>query len=284
VVLLEVFAIVVFACAIAAEYLGTIIERLNTHVDVARDEAERGHEFWATLIEDLPLPALMVDIDTLQIVCASKQAAAFCATEPTPGMELFKAVQFSYPDAVQELITVADGVVPVSMIHVREQLCVTQVRVQHMAQKDRRLALVIIEDQTQQFHAKAALDATGQAVLVIDARGRVISFNRPARALFAGIENHVEAAELLSLAGMPARWWEPGLTGRRKMYVEIAPRAYEVTSSASPLPGEEQRLYIVTFLPVARAAAGDQTAITGTVRTLDLSNATIASRTLVSPP
>ena len=75
VVLLEVFAILVFACAVAAEYLGTIFERLHAHVDVARAEAERGQEFWATLIEELPLPALLVDTDTLQIVCASEQAS-----------------------------------------------------------------------------------------------------------------------------------------------------------------------------------------------------------------
>src|SRR5690606_35759172 len=46
VVLLEVFAIAMLACAVASEYLGTIFERLHSHIDVARAEAERGHEFW----------------------------------------------------------------------------------------------------------------------------------------------------------------------------------------------------------------------------------------------
>jgi len=287
-VMLEVFAIVIFACAIAAEYLGTVIDRLNTHVEAARDEAERGQEFWATLIEELPLPALLVDVDTLRIVCSSKQASRFCSTEPQNGAGLFETIRFSYPDAVQVLLADVGGVLPLSMIQLGDRLWATEVRVQHMAQKNRRFALIAIEDRTEEFNIKAALDATGQAALVIDSHGRVLSFNRPARALFAGIEKDVEASGLLSLPGMPAHWWEPGLTGRRKMHIEIAPRIYEVTSSASPLPGEEERLYIVTFLPVARTAAGDHTAITATLRIADtssttLSEQTLASRTLVSP-
>jgi hypothetical protein len=62
------------------------------------------------------------------------------------------------------------------------------------------------------------------------------------------------AEQLLSqlVAGLP--WWEPGLTRRRKMHIEIDTRIYEVTSSEIVMPGEEQRLYSVSLLPVARAA------------------------------
>ena len=50
VVLLEVFAIVLLACAVAAEYLGSIIERLYSLVSLARAEAEGGQELWTGLI------------------------------------------------------------------------------------------------------------------------------------------------------------------------------------------------------------------------------------------
>lgn len=282
-VLLEVFAIVVFACAIAAEYLGTVIDRLHTHVDDARDEAERGQELWTTLIEELPQTALMIDVDTLQIVCASRQASVFCVDAPVNGAFLFATIRFSYPDAVEELINASGGEVPLSMIHVGDRLFATRVRVQQILQKDRRLALVTVEDKTEEFTLGAALDATGQAALVLDSRGGVLAFNKPARALFANIGKGVDAALLLSLSGYPPRWWEPGLTGRRKMHVEIAPRVYEVTSSISPLPGEEERLYVVTFLPVARAALADNTAITASMRIPDVAGVTIASPTLVLP-
>jgi PAS domain-containing protein len=283
VVLLQVFAILIFACAVAAEYLGTIFERLHSHVDVARAEAERGQEFWATLIEDLPLPTLLVDADTLQILCVSERANKFCATEAVSGRALFDTIQFSYPDLIQELIAGAGGVSPLSMIKVDDQLHATEVHVEHMAQHGRRLAIVVIHDKTQEFTARAALDVVGQAVIVIDSQGRVLAFNKPAQALFASIQVQTQAAQLLSLAGMPLRWWEPGLTGRRKMHVDIGPRVYQVTCSASPLPGEEERLYIVTFLPVARAAAGDLNAVTGTVQILDASKSSTSNSTMVSP-
>jgi hypothetical protein len=37
------------------------------------------------------------------------------------------------------------------------------------------------------------------------------------------------------------------------MHIEIGSRIYEVTSSEVALPDEEQSLYSVSFLPVARA-------------------------------
>jgi PAS domain-containing protein len=284
VVLLEVFAILVFACAVAAEYLGTIFERLYTNVDLARVEAERGQQFWATLIEELPLPALMVDIDTMQIVCASEEAARFCATEPESGRDLFETIRFSYPEMIQEPIAKAGGVVPLSMIQVGDRLIATEIRVQHMAQKGRRLALVVIHDKSEEFTVRAALDASGQAALVIDAQSRILAFNKPALSLFPGIEKDVDASQLLSLTGTPERWWEPGITGRRKSHIEITPRIYEVTSSASPLPGEEEQLYVVTFLPVARAAVGNQTAIGATGHVPQLTSSTGSHTRLVSPP
>jgi PAS domain-containing protein len=166
---------------------------------------------------------------------------------------------------------------------VDDQLRATEVHVEHIAQRGRRFAIVVIHDKTQEFTVRAALDVVGQAVLVIDSQGRVLAFNKPAQALFAAVQVQTEAAQLLSLAGMPVHWWEPGLSGRRKMHVDIGPRVYQVTCSATPLPGEEERLYIVTFLPVARAAAGDLNAVTGTVQILDASKASTSNSTMVSP-
>src|SRR6266478_3278946 len=51
IVLLEVFSVGLFACAVAAEYVGILFERLNAHTARARTEAERGQELWASLIE-----------------------------------------------------------------------------------------------------------------------------------------------------------------------------------------------------------------------------------------
>ena len=283
VVLLEVFAILVFACAVAAEYLGTIFERLHAHVDVARAEAERGQEFWTTLIEQLPVPALLVDADSMQVVCASDRTAHLYESDTIAGRTLSDALQFSYPEMVQELITGMGGIAPVVMIKVGGRLLATEVRVQHTIQKGRRFALVVIQDKSEELTAQAALDVSGQAVLIIDAQARVLGFNKPAQALFAGVEKNVDAAGLFSLSGMPSRWWEPGLTGRRKMHIEIGPRVYQVTSSASPLPGEDERLYIVAFMPMARSAVSDRADFTANGSVSEISRSTLSHSTVVSP-
>jgi hypothetical protein len=273
VVLLEVFAIVLFACAVAAEYLGTILERLYALVSLARAEAEGGQELWTGLIEQLPVPAFLVDVDTLQVVCVSQLATRSLSddAEPISGRNLFDAVRFSYPEIVQELIRGADGVTNNAVIRVGEEFLVAQVLVRHVAQLGHRLALVLIEDTTEAFCIKSALDTAEHAALVINARGIVCAFNKPASWLFAGMAAGIEAAGLLPHgAASNPQWWDPGVAGRRKMHIEISPWVYQVTSSAVALPAEEERLYIVAFLPVGKAEAANEVAAAMTDSTLML--------------
>jgi PAS domain-containing protein len=273
IVLLEVFTIMLFGCAVAAEYVGTIFERLNAHIVMARTEAERGQEMWAGLIERLPLPALLIDPDTLRVVASSDFAAIYlrAGEMPLEGRPVFEALRVSYPDVLHELIVGSDGGAPLTVIRISDQLRVTQVRVLHVAHKGRRLALLTIEDATEVFCLKAALDTSEYAALVIDARGLVLAFNKPAGALFGGAEVGADAAQLLARPDASPRWWEPGLTGRRKMHIEIGPRIYQVTSSAVALAGEEERIFTVAFLPVARAGSADPFAAGSTVVTTTLS-------------
>jgi len=260
VVLLEVFAIVLIACAVAAEYLGTIFERLYALVSLAHAEAEGGQELWTGLIEQLPVSAFLVDVDTLQVVCVSELASRkFCSDDaPVGGRSLFDAVRFSYPDVVQELIRGADGVAEQAIIRIADEFRVVQVRVRHIAQLGHRFALVLVEDTTEAFCIRAALDTAEHAALVIDARGRVCAFNKPASWLFAGMAIGLDATGLLLPGPEGGQWWDPGVAGRRKRHIEIAPWVYQVTSSAVGLPAEEERLYVVAFLPVGKAEAANQ--------------------------
>ncbi len=77
IVLLEVFSIGLFACAVAAEYVGIVFERLSAHTALARTEAERAQELWSELIERLPLPALLIDPASLRIVACSDFAGTY---------------------------------------------------------------------------------------------------------------------------------------------------------------------------------------------------------------
>lgn len=264
VVLLEVFLIMLFACAIAAEYLGTVFERLHLQVAAARAEAERGHQLWSALLERLPLTAFLLDADTTEVVGASAVALAQFSAEENPlvGRKFFDAVHFAYPEVVQELIVGAGGAADLCTVRQGTQLLATEVRVQHVAQKGRRFALVVIRDMTEAFGVQAALDAADHAALVIDAQGCVLAFNRPARALFSDTALGVEMSRLLPQPQGSERWWDPGLSGRRKMHLSIQRRVFQVTASSVVLPGEAARLYVLAFLPVMHMAAPDQTSTT----------------------
>ena len=185
-----------------------IRDSLYSLVSLARAEAEGGQELWTGLIEQLPVPAFLVDVDTLQVVCSSELALRkFCSDdEPITGRTLFDAVRFSYPDVVQELIRGADGVAEQAVIRMADEFRVAQVRVRHVAQLGHRFALVLVEDTSEAFCVRAALDSAEYAALVIDARGRVCAFNKPASWLFAGMAIGMDAAGLLPQAASGGQW------------------------------------------------------------------------------
>jgi hypothetical protein len=259
-VLLQVLAVLLFGCAVAADSLGTVFERLRTHLAAARAEAERGQELWKTLTEHLPLAAFLVDADTLCVICASEQAATdILPANATPaGRPFFEIVHFSYPDVVQNLIEGAGGVAPGAMIRVTGELRATEVSVRHMPYPGRRLALVVIRDVTDATCVKIALDMADHAALVVDSRGHVKAFNKAALALFPGTRIGTDVSlGLPSPSAWGAFWWQSGITGRRKAHVEIRQRTYEVTRSAVVLPGEEESLHVVALRPVAKTQSGD---------------------------
>ena len=265
VVLLEVFVVMMFACAVAAEYLANVFDRLAAQMWTARAEAARSQELWATLVEQLPVAAVLLDAGTHEVVGASGIALKKFLTgaEGVVGRDFFEAIQFSYPEPIERLVDGADGVEPLCMVRFGGQLLATEIRVQHLAQHGRRFALLVINDTTEDFCVKAALDVAEYATLVADAQGRVVALNRPARALFGGASPGAEVSSLLPQANPGARWWDPGLSGRHKTHVTIMRRMYQVTTTAVALPGEDARLYVIAFLPMARVAAEDQSATTG---------------------
>jgi PAS domain-containing protein len=262
--LLQVFAVVVFGCAVAAEYLRTVYDRLNAHVAMARSETLRSRGLWSALVEELPLPAALVDVDTHEILCASATAVGTWAVGggAITGRGFFEVVRFSYPEAIEALISGRDGVEPLSMVHTAGQLRATEVRVRHIAQDGRRLALVTVSDTTEAFCVAAALDAVEQAALVVDATGRVLALNKPAQAVFPEAKAGGEVAKLVPEAGLGVAWWNPGITRCKKMHLTVTRRVYQVTATAVALPGEEERLYVIAFVPTSAFAGRDRGATT----------------------
>jgi hypothetical protein len=261
IVVLQVFAILVIACAVAAGHLGAVFERMYANLVAARAEAQRGQELWTALIEQLPIPALLVDADTAQVICASAQLGpSFCELDAElVGNDLYKVVRFSYPEVVQQLVGGFGGTAPLTMIHVRDQVRVTDVRVQHVAQRGRRFALLLITDTTETFIRRAALEAADHAALIIDAGGRVLGFNHQATSLFPDTQVGAEVDFLLKRAGLPGDWVKPNLSAKRRVLIEIVPRVFQVTITPVVLPGEEEKIHVIAFLPVGRSGDTDVT-------------------------
>lgn len=272
VVVLEVFTVLLFACAVAAEYLGTIFERLNAHIVLARTEAAQGEKLWSDLIDRMPLPALLIDPFSFRIAAASDAARRYLQSGELPleGRNFFDVVRFTYPDLIQDLIAGSADSAPRTMMRIQGRLHVVDVRVLSVAHRDRRLALLSINDASEVFYLRAALDAAEFATLVIDARGFVLAFNGLASGLFAGIAAGSDAAQLLALPEATGRWWEPGISGRRKLHAPIGPRLFQITTSVVPLAGEEERLYTVALLPVASSGAADVSRNNTTIMTQTL--------------
>ena len=274
-VLLQMFAIVVFSCAVAVEYLRTVYDRLNAQVAMARSETLRSRGLWSALVEELPLPAALVDGETHEILCASAQAIGSWGGRggAITGRGLFEVVPFSYPEAIEALISGRDGVEPLCMIRLGGALRATEVCVQHIAQDGRRLALVTVSDRTEAFCVRAALDAADQAALVVDASGHVLVINRPARAVFPEVKTGTRISRLVPESGALA-WWDPGLSRCKKMHLTVARRVYAVTATAVALPGEEERLYVVAFGLAAAVAGTDRRATVPAAASAEASSAT----------
>lgn len=271
-VLLEVFAILVLACAVASESLGYAFQRLIDRLTAARGEAAQAQQLWAMLLQELPAAAALVDCETLQIVLASERLAPLCGVSPPltdrPVLEL---LHVSYPERIQELIGTSGG--SATVVLEADRLRMVELRVQHLLCEGRRLALLLVEDISEAFCSRAALDADEHAALIIDAGARLLVANKPARALFPAAAPGADATTLLGpLANAPAarrtstavasgaagvaRWWESGLGGRRRLLLTIAHRRYQVLCTAVALPGEEQTLYVVALAPAWPGASG----------------------------
>jgi hypothetical protein len=250
-VLLEVFAILAFACAVAAETINNSFSKLLEHLHGARADAAIGQEMWAGLMQRLPLPALLVDAESLEVLQVSDQAAGFCRGEASavPGRELFEAVQFSCPEPIQSLIAGAGGSMQAMAVRVGGDLRIADVRVEHMPNDGRRLALVLLLDASAAFCVAAALDVNEQAVFVMDARGKLLLSNRPARMLFP------DGLPALATASAATGGWGPGASGRRRLRVTLGRRNYQALCTSVALAGEPEELCVVALSPAPAASS-----------------------------
>jgi PAS domain-containing protein len=249
VVLLEVFAILIFACAVMAESISNAFSRLFEHLKDARADAASSQQMWVGLLQALPLPALLIDAESLEIVQPSESMApAFCsAGAELAGRELFEVVHFSDPESIQALIAGSCGSAPLMGVRLDDELRIVDVKVSHILRDGRRLALVLLLDATAAFCVGAALDVSEQAVFVLDPGGKLLASNRAAASLFP------DALPPIAATADATAWWRPGFSGRRRLRVTLGGRNYQAVCTAVALSGESEALCVVA-LTVAPAA------------------------------
>jgi hypothetical protein len=256
-VTLEVFAVLLFGCAVTAAFVATVLARSETRALLAADAAEEARELYSSVIRNLPVPALLVEAATLRVVQISDRLVSDVGvTDGGPADEkLCDLIHFSYPETVEALVTGGGGSQKPCVIRTGGRLLITEMRVQHLMHAGRRHALLVIEDITELLCVTAAFDVADSAGLILDAH-RVLGFNRTARGLFPDIRLGASAS-FLSRLGQGDRWWEPGLNGRRKLQLEISRRLYQMTSCTVPLPGEAEALCVLAFFPLGPASASN---------------------------
>jgi hypothetical protein len=253
VVLLEVFSILIFSVAVAAESIGNSIERLLSRLRTAESAATQAQKMWSTLVQEMPLPTLLVDTDTMQIILCSKHLLPF-SYEPLTGRALFEAIHFSYPERLQDALRHEGGVVESVAILGTERALIANVRMRSIHFEGRRLAIILLEESSIAFSMAAALDAEDHAAMVISASGHLAAANKATRALFPEVRVGSNITEALANIGGTTKWWEPGLTGRRRLHLTIHRRSYLVTCTTAALPGEEEALYVLAFSPLLMSA------------------------------
>jgi hypothetical protein len=257
-VMLEAFAVLLFGSAVVGAFVAAVLRRSEARALIAADDAGEARELYASLIRNLPVPALLVEAATLRVVQISDRLISdMGVADGGPGDEkVFDVVHFSYPETIEALITGGGGSQRPCVIRTAGRLLVTEVRVQHLMHAGHRHALIVIEDITELLCVTAAFDVADSAGLILDAQGRVLGFNRTARGLFPDISLGAPA-DFLSRLAEGERWWEPGLNGRRKLQLEILRRLYQMTSCAVPLPGEAEALCVLAFFPLGPVSASN---------------------------
>ena len=240
IVLLEVFAIGLFACAVAAEYVGTIFERLNAHTLWRATEAERAQELWirpdraaaaAGPADRSGYPAMSSPAASLRRNFLGRwrvlaRRPQICST----------SLRFSYPDIVQELIAGPDGGSAADRHPGRGPASADQVRVLHVAHKGHRLALLTIEDATEVFCLKAALDTVRISPRWWSMRaGTSAGVQQACQMAVRRRGSRRRMRRSCSLNRRQPALVGSGLTGRRKMHIEIA---------SADLPGHELRSHL----------------------------------------
>jgi PAS domain-containing protein len=252
-VTLIVFASALVAVAFVAESLTSLLQRLYQRLatsSVAREDVEL---LYNKLLQGAPDPSVVLFTDSAQLVQASDSFVRDFLVDRASlsARTLFDLIDFSYPDMVREIL--AGGALPFVVYRVDGETRVGSIHAWRTRHAAASFTYLVLRDVTDLYHLQVALDAIEDPYLLIANDGRLVYLNTATRGLFNGIEVGQEARVALAADATPAGWWDIGLRRFHGRQAKIGGRSFDVSLSASPLPGEVDRLTVARL----RAAGGE---------------------------
>ena len=254
-VMLQLFVLLLFAVALLAESMRSLLTRLDQRLRVSSHALRDADGLAAEVLRAAPLPTALVYADTYRVAQASDSFLRELRLDEGALAErnLLGLIEFSYPEVVEELIA-NGGTAPLVTYRLDGETRIARLRVQRLAHGGSRYAHVSLEDIGDRYYLQGALDAMHEAWLVIGANRRLLYLNRVARDLLGAPELGTAASSALAQDGLADDWWELGPRSEQQRHVPFGGRPFDARSIAVRIPGEREPLTLLGLRPVQRPA------------------------------
>ena len=248
---LVVFFAVLSATGLIAEALSSSLRRVHKRLTLAKATLGESETFAHDLLAASPGATALIFMDSLRIAQASQQFMADfgLSEEDLEQKDLFGAVEFSYPEVIQQVIA-ESGEIPLAVYRVGHQTRVASIKARAVSHNSVRYAYLSIDDVSQLLYQRAALDSIQTAVVVVSADRRIRYCSATARKILGDVPENADAITCLQQSEFPGNWWELGPKSRQECQVRFGGNAYRASCIASEISGEHDRLTVIGLAPV----------------------------------
>jgi hypothetical protein len=255
-VVLLIFAAMIFIVAVTSEYLREVLLRLFGRLASSAAVREEAEGLFLDVLRASPAPVALIYADTLNVAHASQSFLHEFFLSPDLLLEknLLGLVDFLYPEVVEELIRGKGGEASIAPYRLGSEIRLSRIIVHPIQSAGNPYAYINFQDVSDLHYMQTALGVLEQALLVISPGRQVLYFNHAAQDLFSGLRLGVDAAILLQQPSLPTGWWELRNRTRQVRQVEFGGQHFRATCTASPILGGRNLLTVLNLHPMAGEA------------------------------
>jgi PAS domain-containing protein len=248
-VALIAFALLLPAFAAVARVVARSSRALESRTRAALAVLDPADNLFGAVARASGEPAVLVLADSGQVVRASEtfRERMLLHGEDLPGRDVFDLVRFLEPAKVRVLLA-KGGELPFCFYDVGREPRVARLRVDAVSHRGARYANLVLHELIDLFYLKAALDGTGEPLLLIGPDERLRYFNLAASRLFGDLHFGQEAGPLLGEGDWRADARPPA--ARR---VQLGGRSYSAVAVEVRTPETVEPLTILRLLPANAA-------------------------------